>query len=148
MGILEDQEVRDAGLWTNHLETKRIFSLLQVTLVSNPMMSKPILAGLAVLDRARDMKWYGSTIDLGDCMQHEYKTLIDAQVILRCCFNCKTFMTPNEVGRCSCKNKHIVVCRPVARQQIPEAHRWTNFKAVFFTRSVRHLLDVTVKELL
>jgi hypothetical protein len=52
---------------------------------------------------------------LGDCMEHEIETSIDAQIILRCCFTCKTFMARNEMGSWSCNNKHIVVSRLVAK---------------------------------
>jgi hypothetical protein len=34
---------------------------------------------------------------------------------------------------------------PVARQQIPITHQWTNWEAVFSTRSVRQLRDATTE---
>jgi hypothetical protein len=37
---------------------------------------------------------------------------------------------------------------PVAKQQIPNMHQWTNWEVVFSTRSVRELRNATVKELL
>jgi hypothetical protein len=37
---------------------------------------------------------------------------------------------------------------PVARQQIRNTHLWTNWKAVFSTRSVRYLRDETIEALL
>jgi hypothetical protein len=43
---------------------------------------------------------------------------------------------------------NILACRPVARQQISTMHQWTNWEAVFSARSVRHLRDATIKELL
>jgi hypothetical protein len=37
---------------------------------------------------------------------------------------------------------------PVAGQQIPNTHEWTNWEAVFFTRSMRQLRDATIDEVL
>jgi hypothetical protein len=37
---------------------------------------------------------------------------------------------------------------PIARQQIPNMHQWTNWEAVFSARSVRQLRDTTIEELL
>jgi hypothetical protein len=37
---------------------------------------------------------------------------------------------------------------PVARQQIPNIHQWTNWEAEFSMRSVRQLRDATTEELL
>jgi hypothetical protein len=37
---------------------------------------------------------------------------------------------------------------PVARQQIPNTHQWTNWEEVFYTLSVPQLYDVTIEELL
>jgi hypothetical protein len=37
---------------------------------------------------------------------------------------------------------------PVARQQIPNTHKWSNWEAVFSTQSVRQLCDATIEELL
>jgi hypothetical protein len=36
---------------------------------------------------------------------------------------------------------------PVAREQIPNMHQWTNWEAVFSTRSVRQLREATREEL-
>jgi hypothetical protein len=43
---------------------------------------------------------------------------------------------------------HIVACRPVARQQIPNTHQWTNWEAVVSTRPLRQLREAIVEELL
>jgi hypothetical protein len=43
---------------------------------------------------------------------------------------------------------HIVACRPIARQHIPNTHQWTNWEAVFSTRSAWQLRDATIEELL
>jgi hypothetical protein len=37
---------------------------------------------------------------------------------------------------------------PVARQEIPNTHQWTNLEAAFSTRFVSHLRDATIEELL
>jgi hypothetical protein len=34
---------------------------------------------------------------------------------------------------------------PIARQQIPNTHQWTNGEEVFSTRSVRQLHDATIE---
>jgi hypothetical protein len=43
---------------------------------------------------------------------------------------------------------YIEACRPVARQQIPNTHQWTNWEEVFSMLSVIQLLDATIEELL
>jgi hypothetical protein len=37
---------------------------------------------------------------------------------------------------------------PVARQQIPNKHQWTNRQEVFSMRTVRQMCDATIEELL
>jgi hypothetical protein len=39
----------------------------------------------------------------------------------------------------------MTVKTTVARQQIHNTHRWTNYEAVFSTRSVRQLRDATIE---
>jgi hypothetical protein len=42
----------------------------------------------------------------------------------------------------------VVTYRQIARQQFPNRHQWTNWKAVFSTRFVPQLRDAKTEELL
>jgi hypothetical protein len=37
---------------------------------------------------------------------------------------------------------------PIARQQLPNTHQWTNWEALFSARPLRQLLDSKIEELL